>query len=121
MGISRGRYGFYQFATNTKHRKHALKTLATKRLTGKRLNKEISKYVNDDVLSDKPTKKNAARLFLWLSWYEKIDPADMAWVEPFMHYAKVHDWDVDKDAYGDAAAYGRVVSAFNEDLRDRSD
>ena len=109
MGTSAGRKGMYDF-TKRAHRKHALRMFATKHLTGKRLFEGMCKYVNDDSLFDKPTKKNAARLVIWLAWIDQMKVSNMAWFKPCMHYAKFHDWDPKKDCYGDAAAYGRLIS-----------
>ena len=107
MGPSAGRKGLSAFNPFKHRKRHFLKTLAIKGLTGKQLFKEMNKHVNCDGLVDNPTKRNAARYILWIAYINRIEPADMAWVKPFIHYAKVNEWNAEKHIYGSAAAYGR--------------
>lgn len=87
-----------------------VKTLTRPRLTGPALFREFHRHVNCDVLFDHPDKRHAARLVLWLAALDKVPMNSMKWFKRCIKYAKVHQWDAEKDAYGAAASYGRVLT-----------
>ena len=109
MGVSDGPKGPIDL-TNEDHRRW-VRQLFCNEYNKRELYEKVREYIDCDLLFDRPTKKTAARLFIW--WAATKSPQihmnDMFWFRRYMHFAEYEMW-TEADGYGDGIKYAKELA-----------